>query len=130
MQGRTYTTNPLAKQFGPPFWSSDSAFIASDDSLNITKETLEDEILPEITVGKSKALQYLKEENVLFTNKGEDQKTWTVESENGVKIPRRFYSLSRDLLTPMIENADLLLVVGSDWDKCYGTGYARNNSVK
>ena len=91
---------PIAKQFGPPFWSSDSAFIASDDSLNITKETLEDEILPEITIGKSKALQYLKEEDVLFTNKGEDQKTWTVETENGVKKPRRFYSFSRDLLTP------------------------------
>lgn len=90
----------IANQFGPPFWSSDSAFIASDDSLNITKETLEDEILPKITVGKSKALQYLKEENVLFTNKGEDQKTWTVETEDGKRKPKRFYSLSRDILTP------------------------------
>ena len=91
---------PIANQFGPPFWNSDSAFIASDDSLNITKVTLEDEILPAITVGKNKALQYMEEEDVLFTNKGEDQKTFKVETEDGKRKPRRFYSLSRDLLTP------------------------------
>lgn len=90
----------IANQFGPPFWSHDRAFIASDDSLNITKETLEDEILPELPVGKNKALEYLEEEDVLYSNKGEDQKTWTVETEYGKRKPRRFYSFSRDLLTP------------------------------
>jgi len=90
----------IANQFGPPFWSSDRAFIASDDSLNITKETLEDEILPELPVGKNKALEYFEEEDVLYSNKGEEQKTWTVETEDGKRKPRRFYSFSRDLLTP------------------------------
>ncbi len=91
----------IAKQYGPPFWSPDKAFIASDDSLNITKETLEDEILPELTVGKNKALEYLEKEDVLYPDKGGgDQKTWTVETEDGKRKPRRFYSLSRDLLTP------------------------------
>lgn len=89
----------IANQFGPPFWSPDKAFIASDDSLNITKETLEDEILPELPVGKNKALEYLEKEDVLHTDGG-DQKTWTVETEDGKRKPRRFYSFSRDLLTP------------------------------
>lgn len=94
----------IANQFGPPFWSSDRAFIASDDSLNITKETLEDEILPELPVGKNKALEYLEEEDVLHTDKGGgDQKTWTVETEDGKRKPRRFYSFSRDLLTPVAD---------------------------
>ncbi len=91
----------IANQSGPPFWSFDRAFIASDDSLNITKETLEDEILPELPIGKNKALEYLEEEDVLYPDKGGgDQKTWTVETEDGKRKPRRFYSLSRDLLTP------------------------------
>lgn len=89
----------IANQFGPPFWSHDRAFIASDDSLNITKETLENEILPELPVGKNKALEYLEKEDVLHTDGG-DQKTWTVETEDGKRKPRRFYSFSRDLLTP------------------------------
>ena len=92
-------TLQIANQYVPPFWRADRAFIASDDSLNITKETFEDEILPEITVGKNKALQYMVEEDVLFTNKGENQKTWTVEIEDGKRMTRRFYSLSRNLLT-------------------------------
>lgn len=87
-------------QFGPPFWTYGRALIARDDSFNITKETLEDEILSELSVGKNKTLEYLAEEDVLFTNKGEDQKTWTVETEDGKRKPRRFYSFSRDLLTP------------------------------
>ncbi|HOO07909.1 MAG TPA: hypothetical protein PLH83_15705 [Ruminococcus sp.] len=91
---------PIAKQYGPPFWNPDRALIARDDTFNITKETLEDEILPELPVGKNKALEYLEEEDVLFTNKGEAQKTWTVETEDGKRKPRRFYSFSRDLLTP------------------------------
>ena len=91
----------VAKQYGPPFWSPDKAFIASDDSLNITKETLEDEILPELPVGKNKALEYFEEENFLYPDKGGgNQKTWTVETEDGKRKPRRFYSFSRDLLTP------------------------------
>ncbi len=91
---------PIAKQYGQPFWTADSAFVAVDDSINFSKDTLEDEILTDLSVGRNTALQYLKDEDVLFTNKGEDQKTWTVETEYGVKKPRRFYSLSRDLLTP------------------------------
>ncbi|WP_295093640.1 hypothetical protein [Ruminococcus sp.] len=47
---------PISNQYGPPFWSADRAFIASDDSLNITKETLADEILPDLSVGKKNAL--------------------------------------------------------------------------
>ena len=91
----------IANQFGPPFWRADRAFIASDDSLNITKEVLEDEILPELPVGKNKALEYLEKEDVLNPDKGGgDQKTWTVETEDGKRKPRRFYSFSRDLLTP------------------------------
>ncbi|WP_294412847.1 hypothetical protein [uncultured Ruminococcus sp.] len=89
----------IANQFGPPFWRADRAFIASDDSLNITKDTLEDEILPELPVGKNKALEYLEKEDILNPDGG-DQKTWTVETEDGKRKPRRFYSLSRDLLTP------------------------------
>lgn len=89
----------ISNQFGPPFWSSDRAFIARDDSLNITKETLEDELLPEVSVGKNTALKYLKAEDVLYTDGG-DQKTWTVETKDGKRKPRRFYSLSRELLTP------------------------------
>ncbi|MCR5730793.1 MAG: type IV secretory system conjugative DNA transfer family protein, partial [Ruminococcus sp.] len=88
----------IAYQFGPPFWSYDKAFIASDDSLNITRETLEEEILPELPVGKNKALEYLQKEDALNTDGG-DQKTWTVETEDGKRKPRRFYSFSRDLLT-------------------------------
>ena len=84
----------------PPFWTPNKAFVASDDSLNVTKDTFEDLILSEISIGRNKALQYLKEADVLFTNKGEDQKTFTVETEDGKRKPRRFYSLSRDLLTP------------------------------
>lgn len=92
---------PVAKQYGPPFWSPDKAFIASDDSFNITKETLEEEILPELPVGKNKIMEYMEEEDVLYPDKGGgDQKTWTVETEDGKRKPRRFYSFSRDLLTP------------------------------
>lgn len=91
---------PIAKQYGPPFWTADTAFVAGDDSINITKDTLDDEILTDLSVGRNTALQYLKDEDALFTNKGEDQKTWTVETEDGKRKPRRFYSFSRDLLTP------------------------------
>lgn len=91
---------PIAAQFGPPFWNPDSAFIASDDSLNMSKNFFDNKILCNVATGRNKVLQSLKDEGVLFTNKGEEQKTWTVETENGVKKPRRFYSLSRDLLTP------------------------------
>lgn len=91
----------IANQFGPPFWTNGKALIARDDSFNITKETLEDEILPELPVGKNKALEYLEKEDVLYSDKGGgDQKTWTVETEDGKRKSRRFYSFSRDLLTP------------------------------
>ena len=78
---------PIANQFFPPFWTPNKAFVASDDSLNVTKDTFEDLILSEISIGRNKALQYLKETDVLFTNKGEDQKTFTVETEDGKKSP-------------------------------------------
>ncbi len=88
-------------QFGPPFWTYGRALIARDDTFNITKETLEDEILPELPVGKNKALEYFEKEDFLYPDKGGgDQKTWTVETEDGKRKPRRFYSFSRDLLTP------------------------------
>ena len=88
-------------QFGPPFWTYGRALIARDDSFNITKETLEDEILPELPVGKNKALEYFEKEDYLYPDKGGgDQKTWTVGTEDGKRKPRRFYSFSRDLLTP------------------------------
>lgn len=88
-------------QFGPPFWTYGRALIARDDSFNITKGTLEDEILPELPVGKNKALEYFEKEDFLYPDKGGgDQKTWTVETEDGERKPRRFYSFSRDLLTP------------------------------
>lgn len=93
---------PIAKQYGPPFWTSDSAFVAVDDSINITKDTLDDYLLTDVSVGRNTALQYLQDEDVLFKDKESKgrQKTWTVETENGEKKPRHFYSLSRDLLTP------------------------------
>lgn len=91
---------PIAKQYGPPYWACDKAFVAVDDSLNVKKELMEDELLSDVLIGRDIALKYLKDEDVLFTNKGEDQKTWTVENEDGAKKSRRFYSLSRDLLTP------------------------------
>ena len=91
----------IANQFGPPFWTYGRALIARDDTFNITKETLEDEILPELPVGKNKALEYFEKEDFLYPDKGGgDQKTWTVETEDGKRKPRRFYSFSRDLLTP------------------------------
>ncbi|MBR6983363.1 MAG: hypothetical protein IKH75_07525, partial [Ruminococcus sp.] len=68
-------------QFGPPFWTYGRALIARDDTFNITKETLEDEILPELPVGKNKALEYFEKEDFLYPDKGGgDQKTWTVET--------------------------------------------------
>lgn len=88
----------IANQFGPPFWTPNKALIASDESLNVSKDFFDDEILYNVPVGRNKALQYLKDEDVLFHNNGEDQKTWNVETEDGKK-PRRFYSFSRDLLT-------------------------------
>lgn len=88
-------------QFGPPFWTYGRALIARDDSFNITKETLDEKILPELPVGKNKALEYFEKEDFLYPDKGGgDQKTWTVETEDGERKPRRFYSFSRDLLTP------------------------------
>lgn len=93
---------PIAKQYGPPFWTSDSAFVAVDDSLNVNKDTLDDVIFTDILVGRNTALQYLLAEDVLFKDnesKGE-QKTWPVETEDDGKKTRRFYSFSRDLLTP------------------------------
>ncbi|MBP7187401.1 MAG: hypothetical protein KBA55_11690 [Ruminococcus sp.] len=90
----------IARQYGPPFWTPDKAFVSCDDSLNITKDTFESIILSELTIGRNKTLQHLEKADVLFTNKGEDQKTFTVETEDGKRKPRRFYSLSRDLLTP------------------------------
>lgn len=89
----------ITNQYEPPFWTHDSFLVAIDDSLNVTKDDFE-EILSEIQVGRNKALQYLKDEDALITNKGEEQKTWTVQTEDGKKKPRRFYSFSRDLLTP------------------------------
>lgn len=91
---------PIAKQYGPPYWACDKAFVAVDDSLNVNKKIMEDELLSDVLIGRDIALKNLKDEDVLFTNKGEDQKTWTVENEDGAKKSRRFYSLSRDLLTP------------------------------
>ena len=90
---------PIAKQYGPPYWACDKAFVAVDDSLNVNKKIMEDELLSDVLIGRDIALKYLKDEDVLFTNKGEDQKTWTVENEDGKRKPRRFYSFSRDLLT-------------------------------
>lgn len=90
---------PIAKQYGPPYWACDKAFVAVDDSLNVNKKIMEDELLSDVLIGRDIALKYLKDEDVLFTNKGEDQKTWTVETEDGKRKPRRFYSFSRDLLT-------------------------------
>ncbi len=84
---------------GPQLWTPDSYYVAEDDSINITKDDLE-EILSELPVGKNTALKYLKAEDVLIANKGEEQKTWKVENEDGIKKQRRFYAFSRDLLTP------------------------------
>lgn len=83
---------------GPQQWTPDSYYVAEDDSINISKDDLE-EILSELPVGKNTALKYLKDEDVLITNKGEEQKTWKVEDEDGIKKLRRFYAFSRDLLT-------------------------------
>lgn len=90
---------PIAAQFGPPFWNPDKAFIASDDSLNVPKAFFDNNILYNVQIGRNRLLQYLKEEDVLLTDKGEKQKSWTVETEYGKK-PRRCYSFSRDCLTP------------------------------
>ena len=92
---------PIAKQYGPPFWTPDSAFIAVDDSINVTKDTLYDDIFTDLSVGRNTALKCLQDEDILFKDKESKggQKTWTVENEDGSKKPRRFYSFSRDLLT-------------------------------
>jgi len=91
----------ITKQYGPPFWTADSAFVAADDSINVTKDTLDDVIFTDISVGRNTALQYLLAEEVLFKDKESKggQKTWTVETKDGVKKPRRFYSFTRDFLT-------------------------------
>lgn len=96
---------PIAKQYGSPFWTSDSAFVAVDDSINVTKDTLDDYLLTDVSVGRNTALQYLQDEDVLFKDKESkgEQKTWTVETEDGKRKPRRFYSFSRDLLTPVAD---------------------------
>ncbi len=60
---------PIAKQYGPPFWTADSAFVAVDDSLNVNKDILEDELLSDVLVGRDTALTYLTDENVLFSEK-------------------------------------------------------------
>lgn len=83
---------------GPQPWTPDSYYVAEDDSINVTKDDLE-AILSELPVGKNTALKYLKDEDVLITNKGEEQKTWKVEDEDGIKKLRRFYAFSKDLLT-------------------------------
>jgi len=92
---------PIAKQYGPPFWTADSAFVAVDDSINVTKDTMNDDIFTDIPVGWNTALQHLQDEDVLFKDKESKggQKTWTVETEDGIRKPRRFYSFSRDILT-------------------------------
>ena len=86
--------------YNSPFpWTPDSYYVAEDDSINVTKDDLE-EIISELYVGKNTALKYLKAEEVLIANKGEEQKTWEIENEDGIKKKRRFYTFSRDLLTP------------------------------
>lgn len=84
---------------GPQQWTPDSYYVAEDDSINVTKDDF-DEIISELPVGRNTALKYLKAEDVLISNKGEEQKTWTVKTEDGISKTRRFYSLSRDLLSP------------------------------
>lgn len=84
---------------GPQPWTPASYYVAEDDSINVSKDDF-DEIISELPVGKNTALKYLKTENVLIANKGEEQKTWKVENEDGIKKQRRFYAFSRELLTP------------------------------
>ncbi|SEH86275.1 hypothetical protein SAMN02910265_03089 [Ruminococcus flavefaciens] len=95
-------SNTIGKQYGPPFYTIDGVLVASDDSINVTKDKMNDELLADVSVGRNTALQYLQDEDVLFKDeksKGE-QKTWTVKTEDGISKTRRFYSLSRDLLSP------------------------------
>ena len=84
---------------GPQPWTPASYYVAEDDSINVSKDDF-DEIISELPVGKNTALKYLKTEDVLIANKGEEQKTWKVENEDGIKKQRRFYAFSRELLTP------------------------------
>ena len=95
-------SNTIGKQYGPPFYTIDGVLVASDDSINVTKDKMNDELLADVSVGRNTALQYLQDEEVLFKDeksKGE-QKTWTVKTEDGISKTRRFYSLLRDLLSP------------------------------
>lgn len=84
---------------GPQPWTPASYYVAEDDSINVSKDDF-DEIISELLVVKNTALKYLKTEDVLIANKGEEQKTWKVENEDGIKKQRRFYAFSRELLTP------------------------------
>lgn len=83
---------------GPQPWTPASYYVAEDDSINVTKDDF-DVIISELSVGKNTALKYLKAEDVLIANKGEEQKTWKVENEDCIKKQRRFYAFSRELLT-------------------------------
>jgi hypothetical protein len=91
---------PISNQFGPPFWTSDNAFIASDGSINIKSTVFVDQVLSklELPVGHNKTYQALKCEDYLVTNPGENIKTRTVTLEDGSKEKQRFVSLSRSLL--------------------------------
>lgn len=57
----------IANQFVPPFWTPNKAFVASDDSLNVTGDKFDEEIISHlnIPVGKNKVLQYLEDEDKL-----------------------------------------------------------------
>lgn len=91
---------PISNQFGPPFWTADNAFIASDGSINIKSTVFVDQVLSklELPVGHNKTYQALKCEDYLVTNPGENIKTRTVTLEDGSKEKQRFVSLSRSLL--------------------------------
>ena len=91
----------IGKASSPPFWKQGMAFISNDGAINITRPLFFEKILSqlELPVGHNKVFNYLKAEDLCFTNPGEDMKTRTVTDADGVKNKQRFVSLSRNLLS-------------------------------
>lgn len=94
---------------GPPYWNHEKALISSDDSFCLTRNVFIEELLAnsDLPVGINKAMEALEAEGVLipYPNSKDNQKIWRVQIEGGYKKkPKRFYTFSREWLSPEANN--------------------------
>ena len=94
---------------GPPYWNHEKALISRDDSFCLTRNVFIEEILAnsDVPVGINKAMEALEAEGVLipYPNSKDNQKIWRVQIEGGYKKkPKRFYTFSREWLSPEANN--------------------------